>query len=123
MNGIIGMTQLCLDTSLSADQRDYLTLVMSSAQSLLHIINDILDFSRIEAGKVELEAEPVPVRPFIQSLIRPHMPGASEKGIELLVDIAPDVPDVLLVDGARLRQILTNLLGNALKFTHQGKLS
>lgn len=122
MNGIIGMTQLCLDTSLSADQRDYLTLVMSSAQSLLHIINDILDFSRIEAGKVELEAEPVPVRPFIQSLIRPHMPGASEKGIELLVDIAPDVPDVLLVDGARLRQILTNLLGNALKFTHQGEV-
>ncbi len=122
MNGIIGMTQLCLDTSLSADQRDYLTLVMSSAQSLLHIINDILDFSRIEAGKVELEADPVPVRPFIQSLIRPHMPGASEKGIELLVDIAPDVPDVLLVDGARLRQILTNLLGNALKFTHQGEV-
>lgn len=122
MNGIIGMTQLCLDTTLSADQRDYLTLVMSSAQSLLHIINDILDFSRIEAGKVELEAEPVPVRPFIQSLIRPHMPGASEKGIELLVDIAPDVPDVLLVDGARLRQVLTNLLGNALKFTHQGEV-
>jgi PAS domain S-box-containing protein len=122
MNGIIGMTQLCLDTSLSSDQRDYLTLVMSSAQSLLHIINDILDFSRIEAGKVELETDPVPVRPFIQSLIRPHMPGASEKGIELLVDIAPDVPDVLLVDGARLRQILTNLLGNALKFTHQGEV-
>ena len=122
MNGIIGMTQLCLDTTLNADQRDYLTLVMSSAQSLLHIINDILDFSRIEAGKVELEAEPVPVRPFIQSLIRPHMPGASEKGIELLVDIAPDVPDVLMVDGARLRQILTNLLGNALKFTHQGEV-
>ena len=122
MNGIIGMTQLCLDTALSADQRDYLTLVMSSAQSLLHIINDILDFSRIEAGKVELETEPVPVRPFVQSLIRPHMPGASEKGIELLVDITPDVPDVLMGDGARLRQVLTNLLGNALKFTHQGEV-
>lgn len=122
MNGIIGMTQLCLDTTLSADQRDYLTLVMSSAQSLLHIINDILDFSRIEAGKIVLDIDPVNLRPFIQTLIRPHMPGASEKGIELLVDIAPDVPDVLLVDGARLRQVLTNLLGNALKFTHQGEV-
>lgn len=122
MNGIIGMTQLCLDTALSADQRDYLTLVMSSAQSLLHIINDILDFSRIEAGKIVLDIDPVNLRPFIQTLIRPHMPGASEKGIELLVDIAPDVPDVLLVDGARLRQVLTNLLGNALKFTHQGEV-
>ncbi|EKS6735923.1 response regulator [Enterobacter asburiae] len=122
MNGIIGMTQLCLDTTLSADQRDYLTLVMSSAQSLLHIINDILDFSRIEADKIVLDIDPVNLRPFIQTLIRPHMPGASEKGIELLVDIAPDVPDVLLVDGARLRQVLTNLLGNALKFTHQGEV-
>lgn len=122
MNGIIGMTQLCLDTTLSADQRDYLTLVMSSAQSLLHIINDILDFSRIEAGKIVLDIDPVNLRHFIQTLIRPHMPGASEKGIELLVDIAPDVPDVLLVDGARLRQVLTNLLGNALKFTHQGEV-
>ncbi|MCK7167598.1 hybrid sensor histidine kinase/response regulator [Enterobacter chengduensis] len=122
MNGIIGMTQLCLDTPLSADQRDYLTLVMSSAQSLLHIINDILDFSRIEAGKVVLDSGPVNIRPFIQSLIRPLMPGASDKGIELLVDIAPVVPDILLVDGDRLRQVLTNLLGNALKFTHQGEI-
>lgn len=86
------MTQLCLDTSLSADQRDYLTLVMSSAQSLLHIINDILDFSRIEAGKVELEAEPVPVRPFIQSLIRPHMPGASEKALSCWSILRPTFP-------------------------------
>lgn len=122
MNGIIGMTQLCLDTALSADQRDYLTLVMSSAQSLLHIINDILDFSRIEAGKIVLDIEPVNLRPFIQSLTRPHMPGVSKKGLELLVDIAADVPEVLLVDGARLRQVLTNLLGNALKFTHQGEV-
>nr|WP_318380246.1 response regulator [uncultured Enterobacter sp.] len=122
MNGILGMTQLCLDTPLTADQREYLSLVMSSAQSLLHIINDILDFSKIEAGKVELDEEPVDIRPFVQSLIRPHMPAASEKGIELLVDIAPTVPDVLRVDGPRLRQILTNLLGNALKFTPQGEV-
>lgn len=122
MNGILGMTQLCLDTPLSAEQREYLSLVMSSAQSLLRIINDILDFSKIEAGKVVLDEEPVEIRPFVQSLIRPHMPAASEKSIELLVDIAPTVPEVLMVDGIRLRQILTNLLGNALKFTPQGEV-
>lgn len=122
MNGILGMTQLCLDTPLTAEQREYLSLVMSSAQSLLHIINDILDFSRIESGKMQVDEEPLEIRPFIQSLIRPHMPAASEKGIELLVDISPAVPEVLIVDGPRLRQILTNLLGTALKFTHQGEV-
>ncbi|MGY5957138.1 response regulator [Kosakonia sp. BK9b] len=122
MNGILGMTQLCLETQLNTEQREYLTLVMSSAQALLHIINDILDFSKIEAGKILLNDEALEIRPFIQSLIRPHMPAASEKGVELLVDIAPTLPDVVRVDSIRLRQILTNLISNALKFTHQGEV-
>ncbi|WP_039058373.1 response regulator [Enterobacter sp. Bisph1] len=122
MNGILGMTQLCLETQLSAEQREYLTLVMSSAQSLLHIINDILDFSKIEAGKILLNDEALEIRPFIQSLIRPHMPAAAEKGVELLVDIDPGLPQIVRVDSVRLRQILTNLISNALKFTHQGEV-
>ncbi|QHM94995.1 response regulator [Kosakonia sacchari] len=122
MNGILGMTQLCLETPLSAEQREYLTLVMSSAQSLLHIINDILDFSKIEAGKILINDEALEIRPFIQSLIRPHMPAASEKGVELLVDIDPRLPEVVRGDSVRLRQILTNLISNALKFTHHGEV-
>ncbi|WP_200551961.1 response regulator [Kosakonia sp. LAM2021] len=122
MNGILGMTQLCFETPLSDEQREYLTLVMSSAQSLLHIINDILDFSKIEAGKILINDEALEIRPFIQSLIRPHMPAASEKGVELLVDIDPQLPTVVRVDSIRLRQILTNLISNALKFTHQGEV-
>lgn len=122
MNGILGMTQLCLDTHLSEEQREYMTLVYHSAHTLLRIINDILDYSKIEAGKIELDEEEFEVRPFLHSVMRPMMPAASEKNIELLVNVASDVPVMLLADTVRLRQVLTNLASNALKFTHEGEV-
>lgn len=122
MNGILGMTQLCLETPLSDEQHEYMTLVQHSARSLLRIINDILDYSKIEAGKVELDEERFELRPFLQSMMRALMPIASEKDLELLLNIAPDVPNVLTTDNVRLRQVLTNLVSNALKFTHSGEV-
>ncbi|WJY16989.1 response regulator [Pectobacteriaceae bacterium CE90] len=122
MNGILGMAQLCLDTKLTHEQHDYITMVYNSARSLLHIIDDILDFSKVEAGKIVLNEEDFELRPFIQEIIRPFMPGATEKNIELLVDISQDVPQMLRGDNLRLRQVLNNLVSNALKFTHHGEI-
>lgn len=122
MNGILGMTQLCLDTRLTAEQREYMTLVYHSAHTLLRIINDILDYSKIEAGKIELDEERFEIRPFLHAVARPLMPAASEKALELLIKVTPDVPATFLADTVRLRQILTNLISNALKFTHQGEV-
>ncbi|MFC0225100.1 response regulator [Serratia aquatilis] len=122
MNGILGMTQLCLETNLNKEQRDYINMVYSSARALLKIIDDILDFSKIEAGKIILELEDFVLRTLIHEITRPLMPKFSEKGLELIVDIDPNVPALLYSDALRLRQVITNLIGNALKFTHTGEV-
>ena len=120
MNGVIGMTDLALSTALDAQQRDYLMTVKSSAHSLLAILNDILDFSKVESGKLELEAIHFPLRSLIADTLKPFTMAADEKSLELLCHIHPDVPDVTIGDPVRLRQILSNLIGNAVKFTPAG---
>jgi signal transduction histidine kinase/ActR/RegA family two-component response regulator len=120
LNGIIGFTQLTLDTSLTADQRDYLETAERSAQTLLRVVNDILDFSKIAAGHLELEQEPFSLREIVAAAASTILPEAMGKGLDLSFDIDPKTPDALRGDSARLRQVLLNLLGNAVKFTAKG---
>ncbi|HVH55940.1 MAG TPA: response regulator [Vicinamibacterales bacterium] len=122
LNGILGMTALALRTRLSAEQKDYLTTVMSSAESLLEIVNDILDFSKIEAKRLDLERAEFDVRETVGDTAKVLALRAAEKGIELACHIISDVPDVLLGDAGRLRQVLLNVLGNAVKFTTRGEV-
>ena len=122
MNGVIGMTELALDTDLRLDQRDYLETVKRCADSLMHIINDILDFSKIEAGKLTIEAVDFSVRALVSDFTKPLALRADQKGLELLVHVRPDVPDRLKGDPVRLRQVLVNLVGNAVKFTETGEV-
>ncbi len=122
MNGIIGMADLALDTPLNAEQREYLDAVKSSADSLLRIINDILDFSKVESGKFELDPQPFQLRESLGETMKTLAARAHEKNLELYWHIATDIPDWLVGDAGRLRQVLVNLVGNAIKFTEQGEV-
>jgi signal transduction histidine kinase/CheY-like chemotaxis protein len=120
MNAIIGMTELTLDSGLGVEQREYLTMVKSSADALLGILNDILDFSKIESRKLELEAVPFNFRDLVADTVRPLAVRAHEKRLEIMTDISPEIPTTLVGDPGRLRQVLANLVGNAIKFTSEG---
>jgi len=122
MNGILGMTELLMDTELATPQFDYLRSVKVSAENLMDIINDILDFSRIEMGKLEVEQLPFMLRSMLGQTLRTLAVRAGQKGLELVFQVAPDVPDILTGDPGRLRQILLNLAGNAVKFTDHGEI-
>jgi signal transduction histidine kinase/DNA-binding response OmpR family regulator len=122
MNGILGMSDLALQTDLTPLQQDYLQTVRQSAEALLVIINDVLDFSKIEAGKLDIDSVDFSLRQLLDETIRPLALKAHEKRLELLIDVRLDVPDALRGDPNRLRQVLTNLVGNAIKFTESGEI-
>jgi len=122
MNAVIGMTELALQTTLTPEQREYLDLAKASGGSLLRVINDILDFSKIEAGRLEVETIPFSLRESMGDTMKTLALEAHRKGLELACEIGPDTPDALLGDPVRLRQIVLNLVGNAIKFTERGEV-
>jgi two-component system sensor histidine kinase/response regulator len=122
LNGVVGMTDLVLETELTGEQREYLNTVKLSADALLTVINDILDFSKIEAGKLELDPTEFQLRDFVDETCRLLALRAHQKGLELVCDVAPSVPEWVVGDTSRIRQVLLNLVGNAVKFTEYGEV-
>ena len=122
INVVIGMLELSLETDDAEEQRRYMRLAQSSAESMLSIVNDILDFSKIEAGKLDLESIPFSIRGMLSETLKCLAPRAHGKGIELVLDVAPELPESLIGDPGRLRQVIVNLAGNAIKFTERGEV-
>ncbi|MGK7345933.1 MAG: PAS domain S-box protein [Candidatus Nitrospinota bacterium M3_3B_026] len=122
LNAVIGMTELALGTDLTEEQREYLEMALSSGETLLEVINEILDFSKIEAGKLELEEAPFRLREVLEKSAEPMAAHAQRKGLEIMVSVDPGVPDSLIGDQARLKQVINNLLANAVKFTERGEV-
>jgi PAS domain S-box-containing protein len=123
LNGIIGMTNLTIGTDLTIEQKENLNIVQMCANTLLKVINNILDFSKIEAGKMTIEAIEFEIKEIIDRTVKSHMFAAKEKGLELVYEIAPEIPKYLIGDPVKIHQILNNLIGNAMKFTENGQIS
>ena len=122
LNGVIGMTELALDTELNDEQRDYLQTARSSAETLLSVINDVLDFSKIEAGRLDLDRTTFELRAELETALKTVALRAHQKNLELICDVAPDVPDTLIGDPVRFKQVVVNLVNNAIKFTNSGEI-
>src|SRR5262249_48850330 len=123
MNGVVGMAELLLRSTLTPEQREQVEAISTSAEALLVLVDDILDLSKIEASRLELQDQDLQIRVLVEGILRLLAPRAAAKGLDLLCEIAPGVPERIRGDAARLRQVLLNLIGNAVKFTPEGSVS